>query len=215
MFSESITKNSIILAVFALLTAAMIVFTQIGTEERVEKNKQIALEKALLEVIPEENHDNQMLDDVIVLPAGTLANRKSRPAYFAFLNNEPNAIILPATAPNGYGGEIQLIVGIYFSGEVAGVRVVPPHNETPGLGDGIEIKKSKWILGFNGKSLSDPVAEKWLVKKDGGEFDQMTGATITPRAVVDAVYQSLNYFEQHQNELLAQLKASKGETHVE
>lgn len=214
MFSESITKNSIILATFALLTAAMIVFTQIGTEERVEKNKQKALEKALFEVIPAESHDNQMLEDSILLAAGTLSNRKARPAYFAFLNGEPKAVILPATAPNGYGGEIQLIVGIYFTGELAGVRVVPPHNETPGLGDGIEAKKSNWILSFNGKSLNNPVSEKWLVKKDGGEFDQMTGATITPRAVVSAVHQSLMYFQQHQNDLLSQLEASKGEEHV-
>jgi electron transport complex protein RnfG len=206
MFSQSISKNSIILATFALVTAALIVLTQIGTEDLIEANKQQALEKALFELIPAESHDNQMLKDKVLLNKGILSNRKDRFAYFAFKNNEAIALVLPVTAPDGYGGEIQLIVGIYFNGEISGVRIVPPHNETPGLGDAIETKKSDWILGFNNKSLQNPKARKWSVKKDGGVFDQMTGATITPRAVVNAVYNSLLYFENNKTELLQRLK---------
>lgn len=209
MFSQNISRNSLILAVFALVTAALIAFTQKSTEPYIESNKQKALEKALFELIPVQAHDNDMLDDKLLLPKGELANRKARYAYFAFKKQKPRAIVLPATAPDGYGGEILLIIGIYFDGSIAGVRVVPPHNETPGLGDAIEIKKSDWILGFNNKSLSNPATDKWAVKKDGGVFDQMTGATITPRAVVNAVYESLLYFEQNQQQLLRQLHQNK------
>jgi len=211
MLEKSISKNSLILATFAFITAALIAFTQLSTESAIEKNKQKALEKALYELIPKAQHDNQMLDDKLLLPAGTLSNRKARYAYFAFKNQEAHALILPSSAPDGYGGEIQIIVGIYFSGELAGVRIVPPHNETPGLGDGIEVKKSPWMLAFNGKSLQNPEADKWAVKKDGGDFDQMTGATITPRAVINAVYKSLIYFEQNKEYLLAQLQASQNQ----
>lgn len=211
MLEKSISKNSIILATFAFITAALIAITQMSTEKAIERNKQKALEKALYELISKEQHDNQLLDDKLLLAAGTLSNRKARYAYFAFKDAEPYALILPASAPDGYGGEIQLIVGIYFNGKLAGVRIVPPHNETPGLGDGIEVKKSPWMLSFNGKSLQNPQPEKWAVKKDGGDFDQMTGATITPRAVINAVYKTLIYFEQNQANLLAQLYASQNQ----
>ncbi len=210
VFSKSISKNSVILAIFALATSALIAFTQHATEERVEANKQKALERALFELIPADSHDNQMLDDKILLDKGVLSNRKARFAYFAFKDNKPYALVLPATAPDGYGGEIQLIVGLYFNGEVAGVRVVPPHNETPGLGDAIETKKSDWILGFNGRSLESPEPSQWLVKKDGGVFDQMTGATITPRAIVKAVKKSLEYFNEQQEQLLRKFNVQAG-----
>ena len=211
MLEKSISKNSVILASFAFITAALIALTQLSTEKAIERNKQKALEKALFELIPKEQHDNQMLDDKLLLTAGTLSNRKARYAYFAFKDDQPQALILPASAPDGYGGEIQLIVGIYFNGELAGVRIVPPHNETPGLGDAIEVKKSPWMLAFNGKSLQNPHPEKWAVKKDAGDFDQMTGATITARAVINAVYKSLIYFEQNHQSLLAQLQTEQNQ----
>jgi electron transport complex protein RnfG len=213
MFSKSISKNSMILAVFALVTAALIAFTQKATEERIENNIQAALEKSLFELIPENTHDNEMLNDKVLLPKKILSNRKARFAYFAFENEEAKAIVLPATAPDGYGGEIKLIIGIFFNGELAGVRLVPPHNETPGLGDGIEIKKSDWMLGFNGKSLQNTNKQQWAVKKDGGVFDQMTGATITPRAVVNAVHKSLLYFKENKDDLLKQLNSQKDSNH--
>lgn len=215
MFSQSISKNSLILAFFAFITAAVIVITQNSTEDLIDANKQKALEKALFELIPVSTHNNQMLEDKILLEKGTLSNRKARFAYFAFKDGKAVAVVLPATAPDGYGGEIQLIIGIYFNGELAGVRVVPPHNETPGLGDAIETKKSNWILNFNQKSLVNPLPELWSVKKDGGAFDQMTGATITPRAVVSAVYKSLVYFDQNKNALLARLSTQQHQPKVE
>ncbi|HCE41269.1 MAG TPA: electron transport complex subunit RsxG, partial [Alcanivorax sp.] len=115
----------------------------------------------------------------------------------------PGGAVLEATAPDGYGGAINLIVGVDMDGRVLGVRAVPPHNETPGLGDKIERRKSDWILSFNGKSLDNPAPDGWAVKKDGGRFDSFTGATITPRAVVTAVHRALRYFNAHRDDLFA------------
>jgi len=111
-------------------------------------------------------------------------------------------VILQAIAPDGYSGAIHLLVGIHADGRVAGVRVIG-HRETPGLGDKIELAKSPWIRSFEGKSLTNPAADGWAVKKDRGEFDQFAGATITPRAVVGAVHRALQYFDAHKAELLA------------
>src|SRR5690606_16997828 len=110
-------------------------------------------------------------------------------------------VILPAVTMDGYSGRIDLLVGIRANGELAGVRVTH-HRETPGLGDKLEVGKSQWIFSFEGKSLSMPAPEGWAVRKDGGEFDQFVGATITPRAVVRAVRNALLYFQQHRDELL-------------
>jgi electron transport complex protein RnfG len=108
--------------------------------------------------------------------------------------------VLSSIAPNGYNGEIKLLIGIKYNGELAGVRVIS-HKETPGLGDKIDAKKSDWILKFEGLSLTNPTESKWKVAKDGGEFDQFTGATITPRAIVEAVKKSLVFFQQHRDQL--------------
>lgn len=206
---QSINKNALILAVFALICTSFIAVTNTATKKSIAANKQKAVEKALFELVPKISHDNNMLSDAIQLEPRTLSNRKSRTAYFAFKEEQAYAVVLPATAPDGYGGEIQLIVGIYYDGRLAGVRNVPPHNETPGLGDAIESKKSDWILGFNGKSLNQPKAKAWKVKKDGGEFDQMTGATITPRAIVKAVHKTLIYFKANKQTLFEKAKLNQ------
>ena len=129
-----------------------------------------------------------------------LGTQQAVPVYRAFRNGEPVAALLTPVAPNGYSGEIRLLVGIYADGRVAGVRVLG-HKETPGLGDAIEIERSDWITSFAGRSLGNPPLEDWKVKRDGGVFDQFTGATITPRAVVQAVRKTLLYFERHRDEL--------------
>jgi electron transport complex protein RnfG len=123
--------------------------------------------------------------------------------YRARLHGEPVALVIAAVAPDGYSGTIRLLVGINVDGSLSGVRVVA-HRETPGLGDAIEEERSDWILGFTGKSLQNPPLQKWAVKKDGGAFDQLTGATITPRAVVKAVRQALLYYRDQKDALFAQ-----------
>jgi electron transport complex protein RnfG len=105
-------------------------------------------------------------------------------------------VVLEAAAADGYSGEIKLLVGILADGRLGGVRVIA-HKETPGLGDYIDIARSEWIRQFDGKALDDPPADGWKVRKDGGRFDYMAGATITPRAIVRAVRRVLEYHADH------------------
>jgi len=202
---KSISKNSLILCAFAFITAGLLAVTYQGTADRIAAAERKAAEAALLEIIPEQRHDNDLLETTVSLPqelASTLGltQSESDTVHLAFKNGEPVAAIIPAVAPDGYSGAIKIIVGVNVDGSIAGVRVLS-HKETPGLGDQVDLRKSDWILSFNGKSLSSPPADKWYVKKDGGVFDQFTGATITPRAVVKQVKQTLEFFRQHRDQL--------------
>ena len=203
MIFRSIHRNGILLGLFALLTTGIIAATHLGTRERIATEQRRAEANALLAIIPQQRHDNTMLDDYIVLDgtAEGLGLRQDRKAYVARRGGAAIAVIIPATAPDGYSGDIDIIVGINADGSVAGVRALS-HRETPGLGDKVELQKSDWILGFDGRSLEDPVPSQWAVRKDQGVFDQFTGATITPRAVTAAVKRSLEYFQQHRQRLL-------------
>jgi len=213
MFDLSIFKNSFKLAAFATLTIGMCVLTYMATKDRIALEKRKAVEAALLEVLPKNGSkgqfNNNLLDSVVQVKDPRLGQNKPTEAYLATLNEEPIAAVFQVAAPEGYGGTINLLVGIYFDGSLSGVRVVVPHPETPGLGDGIEAKKSDWILSFNGKSLRQPAPRGWAVTKDGGEFDAFTGATITPRAVVKSVFQTLQYFEENKYTLFDMDKNAK------
>jgi len=137
-----------------------------------------------------------------------LGSDKPVPVYRARKQGKPVAAVIAAVAPGGYNGNIFLLVGIYQDGSLAGVRIVR-HIETPGLGDSIDEQKSDWILSFSGKSLQKPQKNRWKVQRDGGEFNQFTGATITPRAVVKAVYNSLVYFKQNRELLFSPMPDAK------
>jgi len=203
MIRQSVSRNSIILGIFAIATTGMIVLTANLTRDSISKAVEDTLKKSLFEVMPRDRLDNDLLNDQLSLPADKLLGTKAaKAAYVAKQNGDPTGVILQAVAPEGYGGSINLLVGIDSQGAITGVRVIPPHFETPGLGDAIEMQKSPWILSFNGKSLANTPESHWRVKKDGGEFDAFTGATITPRAVVDAVYKALQYFDANKANLL-------------
>ncbi|RDH45045.1 electron transport complex subunit RsxG [Zooshikella ganghwensis] len=211
----AITRNSLLLGVFATLTVGVIAVTYALTKDRIADQIRQAEAKALYEILPEESHDNDLLKTTVTItPNEDLGNEKPTHGYVAFQKQQPTAIILPATAPDGYNGRILLLVGIYADGSLSGVRVIS-HKETPGLGDAIDTKVSDWILGFAGKSLTNPDQDRWAVKKDGGDFDQFTGATITPRAVVGSIKRTLSYFNKHQDTLfqqgLQQLRTHDGE----
>lgn len=200
--SRSILRNSVILGLFAVATVGMIAVTQQGTAERISEAQRRVQLSALNEIVPHDQHDNDLLtDSFTVQDRQYLSLSAPAEAYRARQGDRVSAVILPVVAPDGYSGRIDLLVGIRADGSIAGVRSVS-HRETPGLGDKIDASKSQWILSFNGKSLSMPIPDQWAVKKDGGQFDQFTGATITPRAVVKAVYQALNYFDEHRAALL-------------
>jgi electron transport complex protein RnfG len=174
------------------------------TKDTIAGERRKAEERALLEIIPRERHDNSMLDDTRLLAAGShgLGLREDRQLYIARNDGEPVAVIVPVLARDGYSGDIELIVGVNADGSVAGVRVLN-HRETPGLGDKVDLKKSDWILDFDGRSLRNPALAGWAVRKDGGVFDQFTGATITPRAAVAAILRALQYVEDERASLFA------------
>jgi electron transport complex protein RnfG len=155
------------------------------------------------EVLAATRFDNDLLADVVELRDPELLGTTARArAWRARLAGQPVAVVLEAVAPAGYSGPIELLVAIAPDGKLLGVRVTG-HHETPGLGDAIEARRSDWIEGFRGRSLGDPPPARWTVRKDGGDFDQFTGATITPRAVVGAVSNALACFARHREELLA------------
>jgi electron transport complex protein RnfG len=215
MLTQSITRNSVLLAVFAVCTTLLITGTYLLTRDRIAEEKRRAEERALLEIIPRSAHDNSMLDDVIPVGPGqeTLKLSEEKRIYLARRAGEVVTAIIPVTAPDGYTGEIELIVGVNADGSIAGVRALS-HRETPGLGDKIDVKKSDWILDFNGRSLTDPAPAAWAVKKDKGVFDQFTGATITPRAVVAATLRALQYADANRKSLFGRggVDESPGET---
>ena len=201
---KSVTRNSLSLGLFAMFTVGLISLTYVFTQERIADQVRAYEARALMEILPAGTHDNVLLDSTInLVPSVQLGIQREQQAYVAYKNNEAVAVILPVTAPDGYNGRIEMLVGINSDGTIAGVRAIT-HKETPGLGDKINTNVTDWILDFNGKSLNNPSPSNWAVHKDGGEFDQFAGATITPRAVVAAVYRALEYFKANKKHLLAQ-----------
>ena len=183
---------------FAVIGAALVGLTFTQTEDDIKHNEELTLLKKLNNIIPADSYDNDLLQDIITLKANPLLGTDEQSlAYRARKNRKNVAVVFSSIAPNGYNGPIHLLVGIKADGVLAGVRVVK-HRETPGLGDVVSSTHSDWILGFDGRSLSNPEQKGWKVKRDGGIFDQFTGATITPRAVVKAVHNALLYFDQNQ-----------------
>jgi len=193
--------TSLLLGAFAIAGTSMVALTFDNTEVRIADNEYQALLKSLHALIPPSSHDNDIANDTAeVTSKALLGNKKPHTVYLARMKGIPVAAVITTIAPDGYNGAIKLLVAIRFDGTVSGVRVLN-HRETPGLGDSIEIERSDWIKGFNNLSLKSPDELGWRVKKDGGIFDQFTGATVTPRAVVKAVYNALLYFEQHRDQL--------------
>lgn len=207
--SRSMLKNALVLGLFAIATVGSVAILQQATAERIAKAEREAQVRALSEILPQGSYDNHLLDNSLDLHDPLLGSKAPQTAYIALKDGQPSAIILRATAPDGYSGAIHLLIGIQANGQLAGVRVLS-HKETPGLGDKIELAKSAWIRSFDGKSLSNPSEEGWAVKKDRGEFDQFAGATITPRAVVKAVHKALQFFDANRQQLFAQQVKSNG-----
>ncbi|MDH5425946.1 MAG: electron transport complex subunit RsxG [Gammaproteobacteria bacterium] len=200
--NKQIFITAIILTLFAVIGGGLVSFTEQNTAAQIQANEKIALQLSLNTILPADQYDNDLTASVLSLPAHELlGTKKASNLYIARSQNKARAFIFNAIAPNGYNGKIYLLIGVYTDGSIAGVRVVK-HQETPGLGDSIEEKRSDWILGFDQQSLNSLNDSQWKVKRDGGQFDQFTGATITPRAVVNAVHHCLLYFKQHQADLL-------------
>lgn len=206
---KHIIRVGLLLGLFAIVATTLVALTEENTREQIKENQRQALLDGINALIPHEQYDNAILQDTVLLPpTEALGTEEPTLVYRAREEGEPVAAVLTVIAPDGYSGTIKMLVGIYHNGQLAGVRVIE-HKETPGLGDKIDVKKDDWILQFEGLSLGNPPASKWKVKKDGGEFDQFTGATITPRAVVSAVKESLEYFRKHRDALFAVTEEAK------
>ncbi|HUX63838.1 electron transport complex subunit RsxG [Sulfuricella sp.] len=192
-----------ILTAFAVVGTALLAATYLVTRPIIAETEKQAKLALIGQILPATLYDNDLLKDAALLPpAGELGNSEPTPVYRAVKEGKPSAAVLEVIAPDGYSGKIRMIVAIKADGEVSGVRVVT-HNETPGLGDYIEIAKNSWIRIFEGKSLSKYADQDWKVKKDGGKFEHMAGATVTPRAVVRAVHRSLTYFAANQDRIFS------------
>jgi electron transport complex protein RnfG len=204
-FRLPIQKNSQILAIFAIVCTAIVGLVNELTKDEIKAQEQRQLLNTLHSIIEPSRYNNDITQDCVSLSSPLLGNsatdKNLQTAYIARQNNQAIAIAMTSTAPDGYNGNIELIIAINMDNSVSGVRVLR-HQETPGLGDKVEFRKSNWINTFTGKKLLSENDSRWAVIKDNGIFDQFTGATITPRAVVKAVKKTLLYFKDNKHSLL-------------
>lgn len=206
LWQNPIVRVGLLLALFAISATALVALTEENTREQIASNERETLLDAIKVLVPADKFDNAILEDTLNLPATpALGTTQSTSVYRARQNGEPVAAVFTVVAPDGYSGSIRMLVGVYYDGSLAGVRAIN-HKETPGLGDKIEAKRNDWILQFAGLSLENPDKNDWKVKKDGGQFDQFTGATITPRAVVKAIRGALEYFAANRDKLFAKVE---------
>lgn len=188
---------------FAVMGTALLALAYNLTHDTIARSEENEKLKLIAQIVPPAAYDNDIMKDTAQLaPDDLLGSDGATVAYRGRLKNQPSIAVIQASTP-GYSGRTRLIIAIHRDGTISGVRVVS-HKETPGLGDYIEIAKSSWITGFNGASLENTREAEWKVRKDGGKFDYMAGATITPRSVVKAVHKALQYYSLHRDELFAQ-----------
>lgn len=194
-----VLRSGVLLAAIALLGTSLLAAVNELTHDRIiEQQRQRTLSQ-LRQILPGNAFNNDLLEDRIEIRDPAFSQQTDAvTVYRARMDNQPVAALMTITAPDGYNGDIRLLAGIGYDGTVLGVRVIS-HRETPGLGDPIELERSDWILSFAGKSLGNPDSRGWAVKRDGGQFDQFTGATISPRAVVKAVHNTLMYFQSNRH----------------
>ena len=198
---QTMLRAAGLLSLCVVISVALLMAINEFTQPKIAQAEQTALHQLLNQVMPASAYDNNLLEDTkTLIEPEYLGSHEPMMVYRARLNGEPAGLVIETVAPNGYNGAIRLIVGVFYDGRVAGVRVLS-HRETPGLGDKIELRKDDWILSFEGKILTEDNVNNWAVKRDRGEFDQFTGATITPRAVVGAVRLTLDYVNRHTEEL--------------
>lgn len=186
MILSSMAKNGAILTAFALVTTGLVASINMLTADKIAEQELLHLTSQLQEVLDPSTYDNELSTDCVIISDERLGPYANQIVYRARKNNEPVALIVRHVTPSGYSGDINLLTAVLSDGSIAGVRTTK-HEETPGLGDKVEVKKSPWITTFKTLTVQSSSDARWAVKKDGGQFDQFTGATITPRAVVGSV----------------------------
>ncbi len=203
MSDVSIIKSGLTLAAIAGICTALVALTFQLTDERIAGNEQAWLEQSLRPALAGVSFDSGISESRLTIPPpNSLPGSGEAIIYRVYSGEAPAAALFVVSARDGYSGAIRLLVGVDANGAVTGVHVLE-HRETPGLGDLVETGKSDWAKQFAGRSLGDPVATGWAIRRDGGEFDQLTGASITPRAIVKAVRETLEYYAANQAEVFA------------
>ncbi len=209
--ARSSLQTAVNLVFFAIIGTSILSATYYLTRDSIAATVEKAKLKLVSQLLPVGSYDNDIMQDTRTVAADEmLGTDEATLAHIARRDGKPVAVVLEAVAPDGYSGKIALIMAIRPDGSLGGVRVVN-HNETPGLGDYIDIAKNDWIKTFDGRSRSLFPDEMWKTRKDGGVFEHTTGATVTPRAVIKAVHRALQYFEAHRDELfVADAQSAKG-----
>lgn len=184
----------------ALLTVGLVTFANL-TRDRIARNQQVWIKQHLDALVPPQSYDNDPLIDTTEVTAPDLLGTAAPvTAYRMRKAGLPVAVAIRSIAPDGYRGPLQLLVAIAPGGQLLGVQVIR-HNETPGLGDAFENRDAGWLDKFRGLSLTKPPQQRWTVRRDGGDFDAFTGATITPRAIVKAVRRTLEFYQGNEDRL--------------
>lgn len=197
---NSSTRTGLMLGLCVLVAIAALTLAHALTRNRIEAVRQQWILQGLMDVLPPGPFDSDPLDSVQMVTAPALGSSEAQAVYTVYRNQMPSGAVLSIVAPDGYNGDIYLLLGVSFDGQIMGVRV-SEHQETPGLGDRLEFSRSDWITHFNGLSLASTHPGDWAVSKNGGRFDAFTGATITPRAVINAVHRALQWYADHRQEL--------------
>lgn len=191
---KAVLKNALILAVFAFVSTGLIAITHLFTKDKIAQEIELSLVRQLSEIVPPERYSNEVYKDCIVTNDVEFLGTEQDQKLYRMRNADGDyALLMTSVAPDGYSGKIHLAIAISLQGKILGVNILS-HKETPGLGDKIERTKSSWLKQFQGLSLTNPEEKQWKVKKDGGQFDALTGATITPRAVIKAIHKSLGFY---------------------
>lgn len=202
MMLSTISRNGFLLAIFAIICTAAVAMVNQLTKPVIEKQEQLALLKTINQLIPETSYDNDIFASCFIVN-DALLGKKPQQVFVAKKADAPVALMLETSTFKGYAGEIKIAVGILADGNIAGVRIIS-HSETPGLGDKIQTNKSDWVYGFDNRQYDVKQDARWEVKKNGGDIDAFTGATITPRAITLAVKDALIYFNKNSDALFTQ-----------
>ena len=204
MNDKTIIKTGLTLAVIAAVCTALVAATYRLTEDRIAANEKALLEQSLQPALGGLSFDGSVSESRIELqPPHDLPGNDPAIIYRVYAEDRPAAALFAVTARDGFSGPIRILVGVRIDGNVSGVRILQ-HRETPGLGDKIEPARSDWVFQFDDRSLGDPVTTRWAIKNDGGDFDQLTGASVTPRAIIKAIRDTLLYFDAHRDEIFEQ-----------
>ncbi|MCV2885624.1 electron transport complex subunit RsxG [Aestuariibacter sp. AA17] len=201
MAKKFVLNKGLILGAFALVCTGLVTLTFALTKDTIQAQQVAKVTSIINQIVPNTLYDNDMTHNCAIATADPLLGKSANhKVYRGFLDNTPSVLAIESMTSDGYSGNIYFIVGVKFNGTVTGVRVLE-HKETPGLGDKIDIRISDWITTFKGTELTDNNQAQWAVRKDGGQFDQFTGATITPRAVVEGVKSTLEYVNKNKDRL--------------